>query len=175
MGWRLWDCCERNRCFGTSTAGTTRDAIGLWTLKRGGAEGLAPPRYREVAQPVERRPYKPCDVGSSPTFPTMRRLHHAGPRKGRVYLADPRSPRGLPCRTLAGSIPASSSQSMTGGMYGAEGSEVWQVDLLRERRGEGAVEVQSVWENLQTRSEGQEVLLELRQPEHEGELIHEQQ
>ena len=55
-------------------------------------------------------------------------------------------------------------------MYSAEGSEVWQVDLLRERRGEGTVEVQPVWENLQARSERQEVLLELRQPEHEGEL-----
>jgi hypothetical protein len=55
-------------------------------------------------------------------------------------------------------------------MYGAEGSEVWQVDLLRERRGEGAVEVQRMWEDLQARSERQEVLLELRQQEHEGEL-----
>lgn len=55
-------------------------------------------------------------------------------------------------------------------MYGAEGSEVWQVDLLRERRGEGEVEVQHVWENLQARSEGQKVLFQLRQPKHEGEL-----
>ena len=75
---------------------------------------VSPAGYREVAQSVERRPYKPCDVGSSPTFPTMRRLHHAGPRKGRVYLADPRSPRGLPCRTLAGSIPTLGSNGEGG-------------------------------------------------------------
>jgi hypothetical protein len=60
-------------------------------------------------------------------------------------------------------------------MYGEEGSEVWKVDLLRERRGEGAVEVQRMSENLQARSKRQEVLFQLRQPEHEGELIHEQQ
>ena len=60
---------------------------------------------------------------------------------------------------------------MTGGMYGAEGSEVWQVDLLRERRGESAVEVQRVPENLPEGPARQEILFQLRQSEHEGELI----
>ena len=158
MGWRLWDCCEHNLLFRYehSRDDTRCHRTVDYEARRG--RRVSPAGYREVAQSDERWPYKPCDAGSSPTFPTIRRLHYAGPRKGRVYLADPRSPRGLPCRTLAGSIPASGSQSMTGGMYGAEGSEVWQVDLLRERRGEGAVEVQRMWENMPQEANRQTIL-----------------
>jgi hypothetical protein len=47
---------------------------------------------------------------------------------------------------------------MTGGMYDAEGSEVWQVDLLRERRGEGTVEVQRMWENMPQEANRQTIL-----------------
>lgn len=108
-------------------------------------------------------------------FDSLRRLHRAGPWMGRVYPTDPRSPRGLSCRTPAGSIPAFGSSSMTGGMYGAERGQVWQVDLLPERRREAPVAVQRMREGLQARPPRQEILLELRQQEHEGELDHDQQ
>ena len=58
---RRWDggfgTIERNGCPGKSTAGTTRDAIGPWTLKRGGDEGLSPPGMGGLA----------VEVGSIPT------------------------------------------------------------------------------------------------------------